>query len=297
MTIFHANILHRGLIPPSALIKSMLIVCCFHAAGVPVEFHIFVVWVLEQIHVFFMMLIDRTEEILHYLCSFLSRIFEVRTFLGEYLPGLCGVAFEAFGVDGGRPGGGGGVVGLLPVAFAVPKVAWLVLKPEGVGLGQHQSVERDMFLSWVRAAGWQPLQVGVQFVGNGVGVEVGPLLGGSGTGSRGVVLCRLVAVEGVHHGLGHFLEVIVVGPILPFFLQLLGEVIRLVSCKAAHIGLQLRLKVKVFVAIVISIEHTTYSLTQVLGICLVSVWMDIARLAIQYILYDFLIQFPFGKVV
>lgn len=49
----------------------------------------------------------------------------IRTLLGEYLPGFGGIAFEAFGVDGGRPGGGGGVVGLFPVALAVPEVARL----------------------------------------------------------------------------------------------------------------------------------------------------------------------------
>lgn len=75
--------------------------------------------------------------------------------VGEYLPRECGVTIEAIAAH--RRGGvaiGAGVVGLFPVAFAVPQVARLVLLPERVGFCPHAVVEFHMFFARCGTAAW-----------------------------------------------------------------------------------------------------------------------------------------------
>ncbi len=76
-------------------------------------------------------------------------LLEVRASLGEDFPGYRGVAFETIGVNASTFGAClrqvigfqflrvNRCIGLLPVAFAVPEVAGLVLFPKVIVFGQE----------------------------------------------------------------------------------------------------------------------------------------------------------------
>lgn len=108
-------------------------------------------------------------------------IIDIRGFVGEDVAGFGGVAVEAFVLDaGGWVVLGGGFVGLLPVAFAVPEVAGLVVVPEGVVLGPDAVVELLVFFAAVDGTGGEPFDVGHELAVLG-GVPGCPLFGGAGS--------------------------------------------------------------------------------------------------------------------
>lgn len=97
------------------------------------------------------------------------------------MSGFGGVAVEAFVLDaGGWVVVGWGFVGLLPVAFAVPEVAGLVVVPERVVLGLDAVVELLVFFAAVDGTGGKPFDVGHELAVLG-GVPGCPLFGGAGS--------------------------------------------------------------------------------------------------------------------
>ena len=83
------------------------------------------------------------------------------------------------------------VVGLFPVALAVPEGAGLVERPELVGLRPYLIIKGHVLLSWCCRARGQPPDVGEQPEVVGV-AELLPLFACPGTSHSGVVLCRLI---------------------------------------------------------------------------------------------------------
>ena len=110
------------------------------------------------------------------------------------MAGFGGVAVEAFVLDaGGWVVSGGGFVGLLPVALAVPEVAGLVVVPEGVVLGPDAVVELFVLFAAVDGTGGEPFDVGHELAVLG-GVPGCPLFGCAGSSDGGVVFGRLPGV-------------------------------------------------------------------------------------------------------
>lgn len=114
--------------------------------------------------------------------------------IGENLAGSGWVLVES-GLDdvGGGVAVGRLLVGLFPVAFAVPEGAGLVVGPEGVVFGPDAVVEGDVFFALVGGARGEPLDGGEETSVFGI-VELKPLFTGASSSDGGVVLGGLVAV-------------------------------------------------------------------------------------------------------
>ncbi len=160
--------------------------------------------------------------------------FHIRTVVGENLACVCGVslqsvvAYGSFWVSVGY-----GVGGFLPVAFAVPEVARLVLRPKGIVFCPYAVVKQHVLLSWVGTTAGQPAQVREQ-----THVvccrKLLKLLGRAASAYGSVVLRCLIAIKGVQHHSSP-IHVAIFGNLLT---HLLCGVISLVGRKAGYVGTQ-----------------------------------------------------------
>lgn len=181
------------------------------------------------------------------VCPKIARI------LREYLASDGWVTFESLcGYGVGRVAISRLVVGLLPVALAVPEIARLIGLPEGVVLAPYAVPESAMIFARRSGTAREPAEAREEV---DTTVEVGKLACGTASGHGGGVFGSLPAVVLVQHWF--WLRSLCLG-----LLYLLCGVVGLIGGKARDIGIELRAQ-HVIVAI---IEHLSDTLPKVVGI-------------------------------
>lgn len=171
----------------------------------------------------------------------------------EYLASDGWVTFESLcGYGVGRVAIGRLVVGLLPVAFAVPEIARLIGLPEWVVLAPYAVPEHAVLLARRSGTARKPAEAREEV---GTTIEVGKLACGTASGHGGGVFGSLPAVVLVQHWF--WLRSVGLG-----LLYLLSGVVCLIGGKARDIGIELRAQ-HVIVTIV---EHLSDTLPKVVGI-------------------------------
>ena len=95
---------------------------------------------------------------------------------------------------------------MFPVAFAVPKRAGLVLRPERVFFTPNTVVERYMLFTRGSRTRRKPTEIGksvkVVFLH-----KILPLCGSAAAGDTGIVFGGLIAVESIQDGFGYGREI------------------------------------------------------------------------------------------